>query len=109
METLLCRIEGAGKVKVLLTESMGERIIYQTDEDSNHSEKSGTVHIETVIVSNSGKGESGLIKQVIPPAYLGAVVLCQGADKPSVKLAIMEAVANATGLGTHHISVLKMK
>ena len=36
------------------------------------------------------------------------VVLCQGADAPSVKLAIVEAVRCVTGLGADQISVQKM-
>jgi hypothetical protein len=40
---------------------------------------------------------------------MGAIVVCQGADSPSVKLAITQAVAKITGLGTDEICVLKMK
>jgi hypothetical protein len=40
---------------------------------------------------------------------MGAVIVCQGADKPVVRLAIVEAVADATGLSTDTITVLKMK
>ena len=64
---------------------------------------------DTVILSDSGRNQSGLIKQINPPKYLGAIILCQGADSASVKLALMEAVSNATGLTTDRISVMKMK
>jgi stage III sporulation protein AG len=40
---------------------------------------------------------------------MGAVVIAQGADDPSIKLAIVDAVTKATGLGANKISVLKMK
>ena len=53
--------------------------------------------------------ESGLIRQINPPAYLGAIVVCQGADNNTVRLAIVEAVSRATGLGADKISVLKMR
>jgi stage III sporulation protein AG len=36
-------------------------------------------------------------------------VICQGAADPAVRLAVVEAVADATGLGADRISVLKMK
>ena len=58
---------------------------------------------------NIRRADPGLVRQVNPPEYLGAVVLCQGADNPSVKLSIVEAVSKATGLTTDRITVLKMK
>lgn len=105
LETLLAHLEGAGKVKVLLTQSAGEQVLYQTDEDRT----SDSIRRETVIVTDSGRGEAGLVCQTLPPVYLGAVVLCQGADSAGVRLAVIEAVSRATGLGTHNIAVLKMK
>ena len=39
----------------------------------------------------------------------GAVVVCQGADQPSVRLDVTNAVAAYTGLGSDKISVIKMK
>lgn len=105
LEEILCQVQGAGKVRVLLTEAAGEERIYQTDEDRSES----ALGRETVILSGSDREETGLIRRVDPPAYLGAIVLCQGAQDAAVRLSIVEAVANATGLTTDRISVLKMK
>ncbi len=104
---ILSQIRGAGKVKVLLTVAAGERTVYQTDQDT--STGSGSVRCETVIVTNADRAQQGLVQQIVAPEYRGAIVVCQGADDPNVRLAIVEAVANATGLGTNRISVLKMK
>ena len=105
LSAILSSMDGAGKVKVLLTQSEGERTIYQTDlqEGENNIEES------TVIISGAGKEQIGLVKQTLAPKYLGAIILCQGADKASVRLAIVEAVSSATGLSTDKIAVLKMK
>ena len=105
LSDLLSRMEGAGRVEVLLALGTGEETLYQTDGDRT----SETERFDTVLVSDSGHNETGLIRQVNPPTYLGAVVLCQGADSGAVRLAITQAVANATGLGYHKITVLKMK
>lgn len=105
LSAILSRIDGAGQVQVLLTQAAGETTIYQTDEDTDGD----TLRTETVLLSDSDRGEMGLIRQVNPPVYQGAIVLCQGADNASIRLAIVEAVANATGLTTDKISVLKMK
>lgn len=106
---ILSHIEGAGRVEVLLTPLFGEETVYQTNEDTSSNGESSSLRLETVIVANDQRAQQGLVKQVNPPVYLGAVVVCQGADRASVRLAIVEAVANATGLGTDKISVLKMK
>lgn len=102
---ILTRIRGAGRVEVLLTEYAGTETLYQTDADRT----ADSLREDTVVVSDRERGESGLVRQVIPPRYMGAVVVCQGGDNPGVKLAILEAVSRATGLKSNQISVLKMK
>lgn len=105
---ILSQIQGAGKVEVMLTVAAGEKTVYQTDEDISGGEHVST-RIETVIVTGADRSQTGLIQQVNPPTYLGAIVVCQGADRSSVRLAIVEAVSKVTGLGADRISVLKMK
>ena len=100
LENLLTQIEGAGAVRVLLTEDTGREILWQTDINSDRE--------DTVIVEDSDRNETGLVRRTRSPSYRGAVILCQGADVPSVKLAIVEAVRCVTGLGADRISVQKM-
>ena len=100
LEEILSQIQGAGRVRVLLTQREGERTVYQTDEDSTSS----GIRSDTV-----DRSQTGLVQQVDPPTYLGAVIVCQGADSASVRLAIVSAVGSVTGLSTDKITVLKMK
>lgn len=109
LEDILSQIEGAGKVRVLLTRQTGERYTYQTDDDNTEGTDSSSSRQNTVIITGSDRAQQGLIRQIDPPLYLGAVIVCQGADRASVRLAIVEAVTNATGLGADKVSVLKMK
>jgi len=109
LEHILSQIHGAGTVRVLLKELTGEEIIYQTNEDSVISETGSTIKVETVVVTDSERNETGLIRQINPPKYTGAIVICQGADDPAVKLAVADAVSKITGLGLDKIAVLKMK
>ncbi len=106
---LLTRVSGAGKVEVLLSVAEGEKVLYQFDAETNTSGSANSVRQQTVIVTDSDRNEQAVISQTIPPVYLGAVVVCQGADQPAVQLAIVEAVSKATGLGADRICVLKMK
>lgn len=106
---ILTQIEGVGKVNVMLTVAESEKTLYQSDEDVTTGDNSSSVRQETILISDSGRNQQALITQVISPKYQGAVVVCQGADIPSVKWAVVEAVSKATGLGADQISVLKMK
>lgn len=109
LEELLSKLDGAGKVKVLLSINSGERYYYQTDEDLQRTDASVDQRKETVIITSKDREECGLLQRTDPPTYLGAVVLCQGADSARVKLAVVDAVSTVTGLGADRISVLKMK
>jgi stage III sporulation protein AG len=103
---ILSQVEGAGKVSVFLSLEEGELTLYQQDEDLNSD---GSGRFDTVIVTDGNRSQSGLVQQVIPPKYQGVIVVCQGAQRASVRLNIIEAVAKVTGLSTDRISVLKMK
>ena len=109
LEELLSSVKGAGKVQVLLSTASGEKTTYQTDTDSASGSNGTSYRSDTVTVTDQNRNQTGLIVQVDPPVYLGAVIVCQGADDPSVKLAVVEAVSKFTGLGANQISVLKMK
>ena len=105
LKHILAQIDGVGKVDLMLSISAGEKTIYQTDE--NHS--NGSIRTETVIITDSNRNQQALVLQVEPVAYRGAIIVCQGADDPKTKLAIVEAVSRLTGLGADCICVLKMK
>ena len=103
---ILCQIQGAGRVKVLLTLSTGEQTVYQNDRTEDAS---GRINSETVIITDANRNQQGLVQKILAPEYRGAIVLCQGAGDSAVRLAIVEAVSDATGLSTDRISVLKLK
>ena len=105
LAAILSQIDGVGRVQVLLTEESGREILYQTDSQTETDRRTE----DTVLVEDADRTETGLIRQTLEPKYRGAVVLCQGADNPTVRLAIVEAVRCVTGLGADKISVLSMK
>lgn len=106
---ILSQVKGAGKVKVMLTVAQGEEVIYQTNDTVSTDSEATKKDTDTVTVTDADRNQSGLVRQANPPVYLGAIIICQGADDPIVKLAITEAVARIAGLKTNCISVLKMK
>ena len=103
LSRILSQIEGVGKTEVLLTEASGKNTIYQTDSSQNNG------NLDTVIVTDKERNETGLVKQIQPPVYRGALIVCQGGHSASVRLSIVEAVKSITGLSSDCITVLKMK
>ena len=96
---------GAGSVRVLLSGQTSEITRFQTDETSDGE----NLRQETVLITGDNRVQTALVRQTEAPTYRGAIIVCQGADSPAVRLAIVKAVAAATGLTTNRITVLKMK
>ena len=109
LENLLSQMENAGKVKVLLSVARDAETLYYTDSEKRKTDTSEEISSETVLITDSDRNQTGLIRRIDPPVYLGAVVLCQGAGSAQVRLAVVDAVATATGLTSDKISVWKMK
>ena len=109
LEEVLSQLEGAGKVQVMLSVEQGERTIYQTDTTYSQGQNDTDTRTQTILITDSNRNETGLVHQKNPPVYLGAIIMLQGADDPGVKLAVVEAVSDVTGLGADKISVLKMR
>ena len=103
LAAILTHISGVGKAEVLLTEASGSNTIYQMDTGQNQS------NLDTVVIMDGNREEAGLVKQILPPVYRGAIVVCQGADSAGVRLSVVEAVKSVTGLSSDCITVLKMK
>ncbi len=110
MEEILSHMEGAGQVRVMLTRKTEDETVYQTDTVTrNGGEETMEQEAQTVLASASGGGETPLIRQKICGEYQGALIVCQGADSARVRLELVNAVADLTGLSTDRITVIKMK
>ena len=108
LRALLRQVEGAGEVDVLLSYSAGAEQVYQTDRESSRSGEDTQTKTAAVLQQN-GSERTPVVRKTLYPVYQGAVVVCEGADRAAVRLAIVEAVASLTGLGSDKISVIKMK
>ncbi len=109
LTAILANVRGAGTVQVMLTTKEGEETIYQTNDDTSATSDTESIRSDTVILSDSNRVQTGLVRQKYGPVYQGAIILCQGAADPTVRLAIMDAVSKITGLSSDKISILEMK
>lgn len=109
LEQILCCMEGVGNVEVLLTLETGTSYQYQTNVQTHTKEDDAEVQKETVLASDGAGKQVPITVRTTYPTYQGALVLCQGADRASVRLDVINAVSDLTGLSSDKISVIKMK
>ena len=96
-------------VTQMLTLSSGEQIIYQTDSRTVTASGSTTQETQTVFRQPGGSEKEPAVQSTVYPTYQGALVVCDGAERASVRLAVTQAVSSLTGLGSNKIAVVKMK
>lgn len=107
MERILGNMVGVGRVNVMLTLKSGNAL--QLAEDKDYSERETEKKQGSQVVKlNRGSGtQEVVITNEIYPTFLGAVVVCDGANDPAVRLTVTEAVSVLTGLSSDKISVAK--
>lgn len=112
LEELLSAMEGAGQVRVMLTLQTGCRTEYHSDvqtvTDTDGEKNQTSEERKTVILSEGSAYDKAAVSAVEYPQFQGALVLCSGADSPSVRLDLIGAVSALTGLGSSQITVVKM-
>ncbi len=104
IETALSRIEGAGKVTVVLSLEASEEREYARNLDSDRqSEADSARHEERSEVARVG--DEALTVKIAYPRYRGALIVTEGSGS-GLKLAMTQAVAALTGLSTDRITVV---
>ena len=107
MEELLGRMDGVGRVQVMLTLKNGPEL--ELAEDADDTDRDGELRRQREPVTlNRGSGyQDVVVTRETYPVYLGAVVVCQGAGSGGIRLAVTEAVAALTGLPADRITVVQ--
>jgi len=107
----ISKMTGAGKVTVVLTLQSTMETVYQTDmterSDVGQSTQRNDKETRTVTVSAGSGAEQAAVVRKKYPIYQGALIVCDGADRPDVKLNIVGAVSSLTGLPSNKITVVK--
>lgn len=113
LEALLSQVEGAGRVRVLLTLKTGPVSAYQTDvltqERPEGEGKSLSREEKTVILSRGSAYDELAVVRTAYPVFQGALVVAEGGGDPNVRLQLSTAVAALLDLGADQITVVKMK
>ncbi|MBO4420157.1 MAG: stage III sporulation protein AG [Oscillospiraceae bacterium] len=113
LSELLSQVEGAGRVKVMLTLKMGPAARYQTDRSVSSSregeKESQSSEERTVMIGRGSAYDEPAVVSTAYPVFQGALVVAEGGADPSVRYQLSAAVAALLGLGADQITVVKMK
>lgn len=111
MEEILSSLDGVGHLKLMLTVDGGSayelaRDEAQTQKRSGENTGERTQKSETVVLGSGASAEVVVTRSRFP-AFIGALVVCEGGDRAEVRLRVTQAVAALTGLSTERITVVK--
>lgn len=122
LESTLSLIDGAGKIKVMVTVSTSEKEVVEKDRITNRSNtvetdsEGGTRNIsnlestETTLYTTDAQGNQiPYITQVHDPEITGVMVVAQGFGQKNVNSDITEAIQALFGIEAHKIKIAKMK
>ncbi|MBQ7625000.1 MAG: hypothetical protein IJS65_06985, partial [Clostridia bacterium] len=111
-QEIFSKIDGVGKTEVKISVKAGYQNDYVNDlrtrMESNGEYADSEYNNETVLI-NEGNREKPLLKKIIYPEYLGAVIVCDGGDDSNIRLQLTQAMRSLTGISSDNIVVAKMK
>ena len=107
MAEVLSAMDGGGRVQVMLTLKNGSSLELAEDADSTERDGETRAQREPVTLNRGSGYQDVVVTRETYPVYLGAVVVCQGAGRSGVRLAVTEAVAALTGLPADRITVVQ--
>lgn len=120
LETIISSIDGAGETKVMVTLESGSKSVYAVDEkidDNSDTSKNDNDYkrdsnykreTEHILVNSKNKEDGGLIIEVLQPKVRGVAVVCEGADKATVREDITDTVTAVLDIDTNRVSIQKM-
>ena len=113
IETILERSEGVGRVQVALAVRSTMESVYAEEARVNTREAEKDYNQDSdrkpSILSDGSGGEVPVVIKQMYPEFLGATVVCDGAEDPRVRMAITQAITSLTGISSERITVIKMK
>ena len=117
MTALLGRVEGVGRVEVMLSPENDMELVYAQEYDRRYEGRdaagdtgsSGQERVQVLTVRDRDGSETPVVSRRVFPTFRGALVICDGAENPGTRLRVIHAVSALTGLSSERITVIKMK
>jgi len=122
LEELFSLVDGAGKVRVMVSPLPGKETQYAVDANTTESysreqdaeggsreTRQRTSQESTVIIRDSSGQDRALVLREIEPKIAGVAIIAEGGDNIFVKDALTKAACAILGLEANKVQVLKMK
>lgn len=122
LEGILCKIDGAGEVDVMVTlkgtaqsvvaknEKSEENVVTEEGTQGISKTTQSTKKEDAVVMTEDGRGNtSPLILQENVPEVEGIIIVAQGGGDPIVQQTLTAAAQALLNVPAHKIAVLKMK
>ncbi|MDD4658070.1 MAG: hypothetical protein PHW26_03390 [Eubacteriales bacterium] len=119
LESILARIEGAGRVTVMLTLDDEGEIIYASDEETSkrttsEEDSQGGVRQQLeydsrgqLVIVQTGNQQEPVAVKLIKPRVRGVLVVAAGADNPLIRERLTHAVQRVLDVPAYKITVQK--
>jgi stage III sporulation protein AG len=121
LETILSKIQGVGRVSVLITYESGKEIITATNTSqkttiTDERDTQGGIRTistnestETVAIIRDGNKDQPIILKEIHPKIKGVLVVVEGASEPNVKMEVFRVMQSLLNISAYRIQVQTMK
>lgn len=110
-------VQGAGRVRVMLTLENNGETVYAYDEQSDTQTTTGGANGTTErrqsyesehVLIDAGSGKQPLVETSLEPEVKGVAVVCEGGDDITVVKRVTELVSVVLRLPTNRVCVIKM-
>lgn len=117
LENILSRMEGVGRVEVMITLQASSKEIIEKDCISEEVREQGDFDVtmltnvskeESTVYTDTADGNIPYVVQEIYPEVEGVLVVAEGGADSHVNLAIMEAIEALFDIDIHKIKIVKM-
>lgn len=109
IEAALSQIDGAGRVRLVLTWADAGESVYQQNTRTSGSGENASAESTVAAVPSGSSAQQALISKQLAPQCAGALIVSDGGGNAAVRLALCDAVRALTGLRADQITVVKMK
>lgn len=107
LEDLLSKMEGVGKVKVMVMLDGSSELSIASDESKSKGDGVSSSSKQAVIISNSSVEEPIVLRHLMPK-ILGVLVIAEGADNVNIRLDIIAACSTVLGVKQNLVEVFNM-
>ncbi len=105
LQKLISEIEGAGRVKVMITLEASDENVFAYNRDESYRENEQKFSSDYILIKNDGE-ETGLKLKTVYPKVKGVAVVCDGAHNPITKEHIISVISALFDISTKNISVV---